>query len=69
MLEPKPKQYPPVTSKENEMPQVGKKKFPYTSAGMKDAKEAAKKSGKKMSDMKMMPGSKAAPKKGAKKKY
>lgn len=30
------------------MPQVGKKKFPYTSAGMKDAKMAAKKSGKKM---------------------
>ena len=31
------------------MPQVGKKKFPYTSAGMKDAKVAAKKTGKKMS--------------------
>tara|TARA_R110000868_G_scaffold368552_1_gene631664 strand:+ start:36 stop:152 length:117 start_codon:yes stop_codon:yes gene_type:complete len=30
------------------MPQVGKNKFPYTSAGMKDAKMAAKKSGKKM---------------------
>jgi hypothetical protein len=30
------------------MPQVGKKKFPYTVAGMKDAKMAAKKSGKKM---------------------
>jgi hypothetical protein len=30
------------------MPQVGKKKFPYTDAGMKDAKMAAKKSGKKM---------------------
>jgi hypothetical protein len=30
------------------MPQVGKKKFPYTAAGMKDAKMAAKKSGKKM---------------------
>jgi hypothetical protein len=30
------------------MPQVGKKKFPYTDAGMKDAKAAAKKSGKKM---------------------
>jgi hypothetical protein len=30
------------------MPQVGKKKFPYTEAGMKDAKMAAKKSGKKM---------------------
>jgi hypothetical protein len=30
------------------MPNVGKKKFPYTDAGMKDAKMAAKKSGKKM---------------------
>jgi hypothetical protein len=30
------------------MPNVGKKKFPYTAAGMKDAKMAAKKSGKKM---------------------
>jgi hypothetical protein len=30
------------------MPTVGKKKFPYTAAGMKDAKVAAKKSGKKM---------------------
>jgi hypothetical protein len=30
------------------MPQVGKKKFPYTAVGMKDAKMAAKKSGKKM---------------------
>jgi hypothetical protein len=30
------------------MPTVGKKKFPYTEAGMKDAKAAAKKSGKKM---------------------
>jgi hypothetical protein len=30
------------------MPQDGKKKFPYTAAGMKDAKMAAKKSGKKM---------------------
>ena len=30
------------------MPQVGNKKFPYTDAGMKDAKMAAKKSGKKM---------------------
>ena len=28
------------------MPQVGKKKFPYTAAGMKDAKMAAKKSPK-----------------------
>jgi len=51
MLEPKPKQYPPVTSKENKMK-------------MKKVKPS-----KKMSDMKMMPGSKAAPKKGAKKKY
>jgi len=39
------------------MPNVGKKKFPYTAAGMKDAKIAAKKSGKKM---------KMAPKKGKK---
>jgi hypothetical protein len=30
------------------MPQVGKKKFPYTDAGMKDAKATAKKSGKKI---------------------
>ena len=30
------------------MPKVGNKKFPYTDAGMKDAKVAAKKSGKKM---------------------
>lgn len=29
------------------MPTVGKKKFPYTAAGMKDAKAAAKKTGKK----------------------
>jgi hypothetical protein len=29
------------------MPQVGKKKFPYTAAGMKDAKAAAKKMAKK----------------------
>ena len=35
-------------SKESNMPQVGKKKFPYTDAGMKDAKVAAKKTGKKM---------------------
>jgi hypothetical protein len=34
------------------MPQVGKKKFPYTAAGMKDAKVAAKKSGKKMAPKK-----------------
>ena len=38
----------PEWKKESKMPQVGKKKFPYTSAGMKDAKMAAKKSGKKM---------------------
>jgi hypothetical protein len=30
------------------MPQVGKKKYPYTEAGMKAAKMDAKKSGKKM---------------------
>lgn len=30
------------------MPQVGKKKYPYTDAGMKAAKMDAKKSGKKM---------------------
>jgi len=30
------------------MPNVGKKKYPYTKAGMKKAKTAAKKSGKKM---------------------
>ena len=30
------------------MPNVGKKKFPYTKAGMEDAKMAAKKAGKKM---------------------
>jgi hypothetical protein len=35
-------------TKESNMPNVGKKKFPYTDAGMKDAKMAAKKSGKKM---------------------
>ena len=29
------------------MPQVGKKKYPYTKAGKKKAKMAAKKSGKK----------------------
>jgi hypothetical protein len=34
--------------KESNMPQVGKKKFPYTDAGMKDAKMVAKKTGKKM---------------------
>jgi|TARA_R100001224_G_scaffold106532_1_gene81143 hypothetical protein len=31
------------------MPNVGKKKFKYTKAGMKAAKKEAKKSGKKMS--------------------
>ena len=31
------------------MPKVGKKKFSYTTAGMKKAKAAAKKSGKKVS--------------------
>lgn len=30
------------------MPKVGKKEFPYTAAGMKAAKKAAAKSGKKM---------------------
>jgi len=30
------------------MPKVGKKKYPYTKSGMKKAKEAAKKSGKKV---------------------
>ena len=30
------------------MPQVGKKKYPYTKAGKKKAKMAAKKSGKKV---------------------
>jgi len=30
------------------MPMVGKKKFPYTEAGMKAAKKAAKKTGAKM---------------------
>jgi hypothetical protein len=30
------------------MPKVGKKEFPYTKAGMKAAKVAAKKSGKSM---------------------
>lgn len=30
------------------MPTVGKKKFPYTEAGMKAAKKAAKKAGVKM---------------------
>jgi hypothetical protein len=30
------------------MPKVGKKKFPYTSKGKKEAKSYAKKSGKKV---------------------
>ena len=30
------------------MPKVGKKKFPYTKAGMKAAKKEAKKKGKKV---------------------
>jgi|TARA_Y100000033_G_scaffold49211_1_gene57219 hypothetical protein len=30
------------------MPKVGKKKYPYTKSGMKKAKAAAKKSGKKV---------------------
>lgn len=30
------------------MPKVGKKEYPYTAAGMKAAKKAATKSGKKM---------------------
>ena len=35
-----------TTSKGFSVPQVGNKKFPYTAAGMKAAKAAAKKSGK-----------------------
>ena len=31
------------------MPMVGKKKYPYTKDGMKKAKAAAKRAGKKMS--------------------
>lgn len=34
------------------MPKVGKKTFPYTAKGMKQAKAAAKKSGKKMTKAK-----------------
>lgn len=30
------------------MPKVGKKSFPYTEKGMKDAKKEAKKTGKKV---------------------
>lgn len=33
------------------MPMVGKKKFPYTSAGVKAAKAAAAKTGKNMKKM------------------
>jgi hypothetical protein len=33
------------------MPKVGKKKFPYTAAGMKAAKKASKKTGKKVMGM------------------
>ena len=32
------------------MPQIGKKKYPYTNGGKKKAKMAAKKSGKKMNE-------------------
>jgi len=35
------------------MPQVGKKSFPYTAAGMRAAKKAVKKTGKKMVVKKM----------------
>ena len=41
-------------SKENEMPQVGKKKFPYTAKGMADAKKAKKKMAAKKSPKKGM---------------
>jgi len=34
------------------MPKVGKKKFSYTKAGMKEAKAHAKKTGKKMTKKK-----------------
>jgi hypothetical protein len=36
------------------MPKVGNKKFPYTAKGMAMAKKEAKKSGKKMNNMKKM---------------
>jgi hypothetical protein len=36
------------------MPQVGKKKFPYTSKGKKAAKKAAKKAGKKVKKTRRM---------------
>ena len=35
------------------MPEVNGKKFPYTAAGMKAVKKAAKKTGKKMTIKKM----------------
>lgn len=39
------------------MPQVGNKKFPYTAAGMKAAKDEAKKSGNsKMTTLPAKPG-------------
>jgi hypothetical protein len=37
-----------------DMPQVGKKKFPYTPAGIRKAKEAAKKEKKEKKDKKSM---------------
>ena len=37
-----------MITKEITMPMVGKKKYPYTKAGKKKAKMAAKKSGKKV---------------------
>lgn len=39
-------------SKETTMPNVGKKKFPYTSKGKKQAKAHAKKTGKKVTSRK-----------------
>jgi hypothetical protein len=41
-----------INKKENAMPQVGKKKFPYTAKGMAMAKAEAKKSGVKMKSKK-----------------
>jgi hypothetical protein len=49
-----------ITQREKQMPKVGKKEFPYSAKGMKDAKMEAKKSGKPMK--------KAMPKKMGKKK-
>jgi hypothetical protein len=37
-----------LNGKENTMPQVGKKKYPYTKEGKAAAKKAAKKTGKKV---------------------